>query len=231
MRRALVGNPLLDAHTRSAGHGVDAKRERLLREYSFAVPTDEALTAISNASAGGVVELGAGVGYWAALLAARGTDVIAFDLHPPPSPTNMWFAGVTPWFEVRPGGEDVLDRYARRTLLLVWPTRDEEWAANAARRHHQAGGAALVFVGEGPGGRTGDDQLQALLGHYDRCLSCSLGVLDVPCICDISQRWERRVSVSLPHWDGYADDLHLYSRVDPPRPLTARPSRRWRRRR
>jgi hypothetical protein len=171
------------------------------------------------------------VGYWARLLVEQGTDVIAFDLHPPPSPANRWFDGIEPWCSVQPGGEDVVHLYPQRTLLLVWPTRDEEWAARAAVAHHRAGAASLVFVGEAPGGRTGDDQLHAVLGHFDRCLSCSLGVLDVPCICALDQLWERQRTVRLPHWEGFGGDLHVYSRLKTPRPLAVGRPRRWRRRR
>jgi hypothetical protein len=37
--------------------------------YAFALPTDEALGAIAAVSPDGVVELGAGPGFWARLLA------------------------------------------------------------------------------------------------------------------------------------------------------------------
>jgi hypothetical protein len=54
----------------------------LRRMYSWAVPTDEAIAAIANASPFGVVEVGAGTGYWAMLLRHRGVDVLAYDRTP-----------------------------------------------------------------------------------------------------------------------------------------------------
>src|ERR671925_199912 len=115
----------------------------------------------------GVVQIGAGTGYWARLLRDRGVDVVAFDIAPPPSPDNPWFAGVTPWYPVRHGDESAVDRFPERTLLLVWPTRAEDWGAAAVERFATAGGERLAFVGEAHGGRTGDERFHALLGELD----------------------------------------------------------------
>lgn len=194
----------------------------LLRRYSFAVPIEEALAAIAAVSPSGVAEVGAGTGYWARLLHERGVDVVAYDLFPPPTPESPWFAGVTPWYPVRPGGEDAVIAHHDRTLLLIWPTRNEEWAARSAARHHATGGQHLVYVGEGPGGHTGDDQLHALLGHLDRCLACAYGLGDVACICNVAQCWQLHTTIRLPHWEGFVDDLHVYHRLDAPKPRAPR---------
>ncbi|CAI7734188.1 unnamed protein product [Closterium sp. NIES-54] len=52
--------------------------------FRRAVPTEAALAAVKAAAAGGkgVVEVGAGTGYWAALLRRRGVDVAAYDWTP-----------------------------------------------------------------------------------------------------------------------------------------------------
>lgn len=211
---ALAGNPLLQGHLLAADLDPRGKtRASLIRRFGFATPTEEALEAIAAASPRGVVELGAGTGYWARLLYERGVDVIAYDVSPPPSSDNQWFAGVTPWYPVAHDDGLVVSEHADRTLLLVWPTRDESWAARAAIEFHEAGGRSLVYVGEGPGGPTGDDELHALLGHYDRCLACAYALADRPCVCGVDQLWELRETVELPHWDGLEDDLRVYKRL------------------
>ena len=55
------------------------------RLYSWAMPSEEALRCIVRHSkmCAGIVEVGAGTGFWAALLASRGVDVLAFDKAPP----------------------------------------------------------------------------------------------------------------------------------------------------
>lgn len=51
----------------------------LRRRYAWAVPNERALEVIAERSPGGVVEIGAGGGYWAMELQRRGVDVIAYD--------------------------------------------------------------------------------------------------------------------------------------------------------
>ncbi len=215
-----MDNELLDAWLA----GTD--RDEAIARFAFAVPTDEALDAVASVSPGGVVELGAGTGYWARLLHDRGVDVVAYDTDPPPSPTNPWFAGTAPWFPVEAGTEEVVERHADRTLLLVWPTCNEDWGAAAAERFHRAGGEVLVYVGEPPGGATGDDRLHALLGNLHDCLHCSYGVLDAPCLCGTPRLWRAASTVTLPHWPGRDDDLVVLRRDDAGQTISARPRRR-----
>ena len=54
----------------------------LRRAYAWAVPSHEALSAIAEASPRGVVEIGAGTGYWAYELRDRGVSVAAYDIAP-----------------------------------------------------------------------------------------------------------------------------------------------------
>lgn len=224
-KQDVSANPLLDAFEMATAAGADMEgvRGQLVTRYGFAVPSDEALTAIERCSPRGVVELGAGTGYWAHLLQQRGIDVVAFDVEPAPSSQNTWFAGTQLWHPVHRGDHAVVDQHPVRTLLIVWPTKDEIWAATALERYHDAGGECIAYVGEGPGGRTGDDVFHALLGELTVCLQCEHGSTTSPCICRIEPRWSRSQTVALPHWPGYHDDLHIYVR----RPQGTRPPR-WR---
>ena len=187
-------------------------RMLLARRYAYGIPTDEALDAIAALSPAGVVELGAGTGYWARLLHERGVDVVAYDRWPPPSGENRYVRTDTMWHSVQPGDEHMVDRHPDRTLLLVWPTWNEAWPGEAVARHHRSGGEALVFVGEGPGGRTGDSVLHARLGDYGTCLACSLGVLDAPCVCGVDALWQLVRRVPLPQWVNANDACHIYER-------------------
>jgi hypothetical protein len=223
-------NPLLDLHRRAQGRA--GVREQAIARYGFAVPNDEALDLIVAWSPEGVVELGAGVGYLARLLADRGVDVVAYDKDPPPSATNRWFAGREPWHPVLPGDEGVVGEQTQRTLLIVWPTRDETWPADAVEAFHHAGGGRLVYVGEGPGGRSGDDRFHALLGGIPRCLACTYGVADAACTCGAPVLWRRQRTVELPQWHGYTDRAEAYTATRQPALAGPRRSRLpWRRRR
>lgn len=220
-------NPLLDAfnETMAAGADIDNTRAALIARYGFAIPTDQALDQIDRWSPAGVVEVGAGTGYWAKLLRGRGVDVAAFDIEPAPSRQNPWFADTQPWHPVHCDDHSVAGRYPDRTLLIVWPTKNEIWPAAAVEQYHDSGGVCVVYVGEGPGGRTGDDVFHALLGELTTCAQCRYGSTTSPCICGVTAQWERTETIALPNWPGYKDGLHIYTR----RALRRSRSRRRRR--
>lgn len=222
---APLANPALEQRRR-LGSSIEMVPDDVLRRFSFGVPDESALERIATAAAGQVIELGAGTGYWARLLAERDVDIVAFDRYPPPSAQNNWFAGVRPWYPVRIGDERVLNGFAHRALLLVWPTKDEVWPAEALRHYYLAGGQVVAYVGEPPGGRTGDDAFHALLGQYDRCWSCAYGAAAV-CLCDIQPLWRQFDECSLPSWPGFVDRLFIYrARRQPAPPLSPHPRRR-----
>ena len=215
---AAAGNPYLKAwHRRQHDPGAPG-RDELLAQFGFAVPDDRAMQVIADHSPHGVVEVGAGLGYWARLLADRGIDVAPYDIAPPPSPDNHWFAGIDPWFPVTAADERVVAEHPDGTLLLVWPTRNETWGADAALLHAASGGQRLVYVGEPPGGRTGDAALHAVLGLVDRCLACAYGVLDVPCTCGVTEQWRLIEERPLPSWEGWDDRLYLFGPTAAPVP-------------
>lgn len=218
----LVGNPLLAAH---AGCEDPDQQERLIREYSFAIPTDEALAAVAACSASGVVEIGSGTGYWARMLHERGVDVIAYDIAPPPSAQNRWFAGAAPWFPVRAGDHRVVAAHANRTLLLVWPTSNETWPSDTLQLFADNGGRRVAFVGEAPGGSTGDDLFHALLGAFDRCWSCAYDLVARPCICGVRPQWAEVSAHDLPGWGTRTDQLRMFERAIGSEELSRAPRR------
>ena len=208
-------NPLL-LEFRARPEPTPADVEALTAQYAFAIPTDQALAAIQRHSPNGIVEIGAGTGYWASLVHTLGVPVTAYDPAPPMSPDNKWFHSSAAWFDVQQGDETVVDRHGDRTLLIVWPTRDQTWPADALDRYFAAGGDTLIYVGEGPGGRTGDARFHALLGGCDHCVACTYGALDLACVCGTRPIWQQRALVALPHWPGQHDDLYIYARRERP---------------
>lgn len=60
---------------------------------SFGIPSEEALEAI--AACAPLVEVGAGTGYWSAVLQQRGVDIVAFDSAPPTTGFNNAFFRAT----------------------------------------------------------------------------------------------------------------------------------------
>ena len=104
----------------------------------FAIPTREALDVIvKHMSPRGIVEMGAGTGYWAAMLRDHGADVLAFDRDPPIDSESNAFFEASLYSEVQRGDAASLFRASAtwpaeaaealytRTLLLVWPNNPD----------------------------------------------------------------------------------------------------------
>lgn len=176
--------------------------EQPTRKWSWAVPNQEALTTIADHSPRGVVEIGAGGGYWAKLLREMGVDVIAYD----PAPhVSDWHDG--PHSEVLLGDHTAVIGHADRTLLTVWPEYDAAWSHQMIELFE---GEKVVYVGEGYGGCTGDDRFHQLLGG----VGCTCWG-DKECSCDLSvARFKEIATVSIPQWWGIHDYLFVYQRLE-----------------
>lgn len=76
--------------------------------------------------------MGAGTGYWAALLRQRGVDILALDYHPPKAITpdvlsgegNLFFQGT--YTDVAAGVPADLAAHSDRVLMLCWPYNEIE---------------------------------------------------------------------------------------------------------
>ena len=106
----------------------------------------------------GVVEPGAGGGYWAWQLAQSGIDVVAYD--PAPPEANKFVSG-RPWCPVLRNDHRVVSGHPDRALFLCWPSYDEDWAGNALALYR---GDQLFYAGESDGGCTADGAFFRMLG-------------------------------------------------------------------
>ena len=218
-------NPLGEMH--ASCRGALERREAALERYSFAIPNERAVDAIAACSPSGVVEIGAGLGYWASVLHNSGVDVAAYDIAPPPSRNNRWYAGSEPWHQVEFGDPSVVRRHSDRTLLLVWPTRNETWPLMRWPSTTGPLGSTVAVVSEPPGGRTGDDVFHAMLGHIPQCLACRYRSSGSACTCAVPVLWSLVKTVDLPQWSGVHDALGIYTRVADPHPKGGRLRRRF----
>lgn len=146
--------------------------------FSFAIPTPEAITAIARL--GSVVEIGAGTGYWSALVAGTGSRVRAFD-------DFSWELSPA-WYPVERGGANSVAELEADVLLLCWPPYASDMAARALAAFQ---GRYVAYVGEGEGGCTGDDGFHEAL---ERDWSCGtvIPLLQWPGLHDQLEIWGRR---------------------------------------
>lgn len=161
-----------------------ARRHELVRQFSWAIPNDAALDALTELSP--IVEVGAGGGYWTKLLRERGATVYAFDPHEP-GPENEF--AKRRWTEVEqtattvPAAVYVSDV----TLFLCWPSMNELWPEQTLAAYC---GPAVAYIGEGEGGCCATPGFFALL----------------------ERDFEQVREVDIPRWYGIRDSLTIWRR-------------------
>jgi hypothetical protein len=177
----------LDRKLHAPAVGYFEETKRLQSTYAWSIPTERALTTIAQHAP--IIEVFAGTGYWARLLADRGVDIVAYDARPiKPDHTNEYFnEDAESWFPVKRGTQRSVIRHADRALLMVWPPYASPIAAEALALYK---GSTLIYVGEPEGGCTADDrffeQLQA--------------------------EWNGVECITMPQFDGIHDYLLVYTR-------------------
>lgn len=161
-----------------------AKRREFCARWSWAIPTEAVIARLARHA---VVEVGAGTGYWAALIARAGGDVVAFDREPVGGPVeNGWhptsLGPAHPYHPIATADSIAAGEHPERTLLLCWPPSADPMAYEALVAYEHAGGRRVMFVGE-PYGCTGDEQF------HDR----------------LREGWSESWTHYLPTWPGIRD--------------------------
>jgi len=175
--------------------------------FAWAIPSQAALDTIKQFSPNGVVEIGAGSGYWASLLWHNGVKVAAYDNWSwsweikVESDAGLHTSKVPLHFPVEFGGPSVLHKYSKQSLLLVMPPcEDDSTMAHEALLTYA--GDTVLLVGERI---TSDAQMSRRI---------TAGVK----FCKQSQEeWEPAQTVVLPEWPrhqriGFPIELHVWQR-------------------
>lgn len=221
-------NPLLgeklDAEARAlAGYVTVSVRREIQLRYSWAIPNEEAIATLVRCSP--LVEVGAGTGYWSALIADAGGDIVAFDSHPAGLPSYyvggsaenpVWHSDQTPFHPVAVGSAvEVAAAYPERTLFLCWPPNNEPMGADAVAAYHAAGGKRVVYIGESHG-ITGDARLMGMFGWPGWCpVHDGEYGEDDDCECpDDGPLFAQVETVTIPTWSCYHDNLWILERID-----------------
>lgn len=166
-------------------------RANLADKYAWGIPTDEAIREIAKFSP--IVEIGAGTGYWAGLLAKAGADVLAYDLYPPTGPRRKnEFHANRPFLyhQVTKGGPWKVIKQSHRALFLCWPPYGGKPGKMAASCLAKYSGKIVIYVGEGYGGCTANDDFHDLLRTDFRTVAV----------------------ISIPQWFGIHDKVMIFER-------------------
>lgn len=140
----------------------------LQRTFSYAIPDEETVKQIVSL-APRIVEMGAGTGYWSAMLNRNGADVVAYDAHPGTEQENV-YVGKQMYYPVQEGIDSTVfvesnTNVVDRALLLVWPNNPDDidnahvrlegetilppiWDIDCLQRYYDLGGQTVIYVGE-----------------------------------------------------------------------------------
>jgi len=165
------------------------RRRELAARFSWAIPTEEALGVLARYAP--LVEGGAGMGYWTALLQARGVDAVAYDLSPPGglAPNAYHTRSRKPWTRLHHGSSvTAVRRHRDRTLVLCWPPYEDDAASYAALRAYR--GEVAIYIGEAGDGATGSVRFHR----------------------ELDLNWTLVEQIDLPHWPRLRDRLMVYRR-------------------
>lgn len=144
-------------------------RDDLVTRYAWAITDPMSVAFVARHAPNGIVEIGAGSGYWAWQLTQRGVDVVAYDVAPPHTHPNKYCqqAAADPRDALRPLfypvaeiGHTAATRHPDRALFLCWPPYSSSMARDALAFYD---GDRLIYIGEGEGGCTADDDFHAAL--------------------------------------------------------------------
>lgn len=201
-----------DANRGKAEIDCPVDRFSFVRKYGFAIPGREALNRIAHYACGGtgVVEVGAGMGYWLyeSLKIAPQRGWVATDASPPVegkalpripigishNKFDFTVADANPygfeklWAEVEKlSGIEAVQKYSDHTLLMIWPSFGEKWAFETLQSYS---GKTLLYIGEGSGGCCAEDDFWEL----------------------IEKDWIETETIRIPFWWGIHDRMILYKR-------------------
>lgn len=134
-----------------------ADRHALCGTFSWSIPSPGDIAWIKDTLDGrGVVEPGAGGGYWAWQMEQAGIDVAAYE------PRDIADNGHVrrEWAALLRDDHEAPKRHPDRALFLCWPTYDDPWAAQSLACYS---GDLLIYAGEPEGGCTADGEFYRLL--------------------------------------------------------------------
>lgn len=182
--RAEFGPDFQDDWRHVSESGFYGARRKIIQQFGFALPCREAINALKTLSP--IVEVGAGLGAWAHILAGNGVDIVATDLC---FKTGYGFYAGRFHPVSRMSALNAVRRYADHNVLMIWPCYSAEWPTRAAREIRP--GRHLALISEGEGGCVAADSLFQLLDKRFRFIK----------------------SIRIPCWSGMHDRLEIFQRV------------------
>ncbi len=160
-------------------------RDVFNQTLSWAVPSSKAIQEICNFAAGELIlEVGAGICFWAFLIRKAGNCIIASD--------NLSSHGSTRDNSFIPemfvmDGVQAVQTHKTNVLFMCWPGFEDPMAVDSLRAFT---GDKFIYIGEDRGGCTANDEFFDLL----------------------DKDWSKVANIDIPSWFGIYDSLSFYVR-------------------
>lgn len=165
------------------------RRNDHVSNYGWALPNEDAINQIKSfVGADKIIEIGSGLGAWAKLLQSEGISITPTDISIDPN-VNRQIGRSKGHTNIEViDGVNAIKKYGDHSvLMMVWPPYDNPIAFNVLNSFK---GNKVIFVGEGYGGCTADDNFFNLL----------------------EEEWSLYSYISIPSWPMINDGLFLYIR-------------------
>lgn len=164
------------------------RRNYFVNRFGWSVPTKQAIEKLKKfIGTDRVLEIGAGYGLWAKLMQDANIPVTAIDS----LKGTGWYSPKNrePYTTVEHLQHDeALQKYPSHEILMFsWPPYNDAMAYESLKNFK---GDKLIYIGEGQGGCTGDEQF------------CNL----------IHTEWQEVATVDVPRWRGIHDYIMLFVR-------------------
>ena len=125
-------------------------KDNFRTKVSWHVPTVSLISLLVKS--GPIVSVGCGNAFTESQAISQGADIICTDLTPPP---NLWCPETAYTNVEQISAEDAVEKYNDRTVFMAWPPYNTSMAYDVVQK--MKSGQKLIYIGEGDGGCTGDD--------------------------------------------------------------------------
>ena len=175
-----------------------ALRQEIIRGFAHTLPDPDTVSFVVSTLLGwhwkgeadGVVSIGAGTGYWEALIALSGFRVDAFDVAPPDRQPNEYHDTGTAYYPIELGGPETAAGFPKRVLMMAWP----------------------------PPGRLAIEALIAYSGKYLLYMGAMLDPEqngDDEFFLELLRNWEMVAGIEPVRWQGSRDFVIFFKRRPP----------------
>ena len=137
----LVGSLDIAESVRRHSELFPVREVEAIPEFGFSIPCAEMLDALAEHQP--ILEIGAGTGYWTALMRHRSIDVIGTD----PDEQSWWDrTGQYDPEQIKLDGKTAARRWPERTVFCSWPSYQEIWFRQTLKAMHV--GRRLILIEE-----------------------------------------------------------------------------------